>query len=83
MITHVEASRLKDDSLVRAVQQAEEQSGFRTGIRHSRQGRHLVQVSLIPNQCWWICTMDPDGRLYDCRIMGAEDYARTSETPLS
>jgi hypothetical protein len=35
MITHVEAARTMDERLVRAVQRAEEQSGFKTGIRYS------------------------------------------------
>ena len=82
MITHVEAARMKDEKLVRTVASAEEESGFRTGIRYSAWGRHLVQVSLIPQRHWWICDMGDDGRLWNCRIMNAEDYARTSETPL-
>lgn len=82
MITHVEASRLKDDRLTRAVQRAEQQSGFKTGIRHSLEGRHMVQVSLIPKRHWWICDINDDGRLHNCRIMRAEDYERTSNTPL-
>ena len=83
MITQVEASRLRDDRLVRAVQDAEEQSGFQTGIRYSAQGRHLVQVSLVPRRHWWICDMDDNGSLGNCRIMSAADYARTTETPLN
>ena len=82
MITHVEAARMMDESLVRAVERAEEQSGFKTGIRYSSQGRHLVQVSLIPRRHWWICDMDDDGMLGNCRFLQAEDYARTSEAPL-
>ena len=82
MITHVEAARMKDEKLVRAVLSAEEQSGFRTGIRYSAQGRHLIQVSLIPQRHWWICDMGDDGQLWNCRIMTAEDYAKTSHTPL-
>lgn len=83
MITHVEAARMKDDRLVRAVQSAEEETGFRTGVRYSSQGRHLIQVSLIPRRHWWICDMTDDGRLHNCRIMTAENYAATSEAPLN
>jgi hypothetical protein len=82
MITHGEAARMMDERLVRAVRRAEEQSGFKTGIRYSSQGRHLVQVSLMPNRHWWICDMDDDGMLGNCRFLQAEDYARTSEAPL-
>ena len=52
MITHVEAARMKDERLIRAVQKAEDQSGFKTGVRYSERGRHLVQVSLIPKRHW-------------------------------
>lgn len=82
MITHVEAARMQDERLVRAVRRAEDQSGFRTGIRYSARGRHLVQVSLVPERRWWICDMGDNGRLRNCRIMTADDYASTSETPL-
>ena len=81
MITHGEAVRLRDERLVRAVKSAEEASGFRTGIRYSERGRHLVQVSLVPRRHWWICDLDDEGRLFNCRIMAAEDYARMSERP--
>lgn len=83
MITHVEAARMKDEKLIRAVRSAEDESGFKTGIRYSTQGRHLVQVALIPKRHWWICDMDDEGRLWNCRIMDAEDYARTSDIPLN
>lgn len=81
MITHVEATRLKDERLIQAVRSAEQTSGFRTGIRYSEQGRHLVQVSLVPRSHWWICGLDDENRLCNRRIMTAEDYARTSERP--
>jgi hypothetical protein len=35
MITHVEAARMMDERLVRAVRRAEEQNGFKTGLRYS------------------------------------------------
>ena len=61
MITHGEAVRLRDERLVRAVKSAEEASGFRIAIRYSEQGRHLVQVSLVPRRHLWICDLDNEG----------------------
>lgn len=58
MTTLAEAEWVGDPQLVRRIRQAEEASGFRSGVRFSATGRHIVEVSFYPTEAWWITDLD-------------------------
>lgn len=58
MITLAAAEYLKDPLAIAAVKKAEAESGFRTGVRFSAAGRHLIEVSFRPETRFWIVDID-------------------------
>ncbi|WP_315921996.1 hypothetical protein [Mesorhizobium sp. SP-1A] len=61
MITFAEAERTGDKELLRAVESAEKKFGFKTGVRFSEKGQHLVKVNFYPKTTFHIADTDANG----------------------
>lgn len=61
MITFAEAEQSGDKELLQAVKNAEKKHGFKTGVRFSEKGQHLVKVNFYPKTTFHIADTDSKG----------------------
>lgn len=61
MITYAEAEQSGDKELLLAVRNAENKQGFKTGVRFSDKGQHLVKVNFYPKTTFHIADTDSSG----------------------
>lgn len=78
MLTYADAEASKDKQAMARIRDAEKKSGFKTGLRFSDRGCHLVQVSFYPSTKWWITDAGLTGKpIGERRPMTAEEFQAT------
>jgi hypothetical protein len=75
--TQALAETAADAKLLRAVRKAEEKSGFKTGVRFSQTGQHIVSVTFYPKTKFYIQDMAPDTSLEPARELTTEEFGLT------
>lgn len=58
MITLAEAEYIGDRQLINRIKRAEEKYGYRTGVRHSENGKRIVKVKFYPKTTFYIADVD-------------------------
>lgn len=78
MITFAEAEQSGDKELLKAVENAEKKFGFKTGVRFSDKGQHLVKVNFYPKTTFHIADTDASGVVSgDFRPLTRDEYETT------